>query len=66
MLRNNLRTCDNKGATELSWSFPLYQMLKGYVQYLHGYGESFIDYNENDNTIGFGLQLAGWLWFLFQ
>lgn len=62
MLRNNLKTRDNRGALQLGWSFPLpaSSSLRGYVQLFSGYGESLIDYNRKQNAIGLGLQLIGW------
>jgi phospholipase A1 len=63
MSRNNLESGFDKGAVELSWSFPLwdYPFLKGYVQYFYGYGESLIDYNNRVNKIGLGISLSDWL-----
>jgi phospholipase A1 len=63
MSRNNLESGFKRGALELSWSFPLFKWpyLKRYVQYLTGYGESLIDYNQYVNTIGLGLSLTDWL-----
>lgn len=61
MLRNNLRTDDNRGAVEVGWSYPLNDRLKLYMQYFNGYGESLIDYDHSISRIGLGLMLTDWL-----
>lgn len=60
MLRNNIESEFERGAVQLSWSFPLweYPYLKGYIQYFSGYGESMIDYNQYVNRIGVGFILT--------
>jgi len=50
-----------RGFLQLSWAFPVYQNLRGYVQATTGYGESMIDYNHNQNTIGIGVLLTDWM-----
>ncbi len=59
MVRRNFKT--KRGAWQVDWSFPLYKNLRGYVQHFNGYGESLIDYNHRNRTLGFGVQLGGWL-----
>ena len=51
-----------KGAGQLTWaSAPLFGPLRGYVKLFSGYGETLIDYNWNQTTIGFGVTLNDWL-----
>ncbi|MCB2216282.1 phospholipase A [Desulfofustis glycolicus] len=47
-----------KGAAEISWvTPPIIGPLRGYVQLFSGYGESLIDYNWYQNTVGIGVAL---------
>jgi phospholipase A1 len=63
MFRNLLESGFDKGAVELSWSFPVfdYPYLRGYLQYFYGYGESLIDYNHKVNRLGIGISVTDWL-----
>ena len=54
--RYNLST--GKGAIQAAWNFPLQRRVRGYLQWFSGYGESLIDYNWRQNTIGIGLSLS--------
>ncbi|MBI1396293.1 MAG: phospholipase [Betaproteobacteria bacterium] len=61
VLRNNLSVRDNRGAITLSWFFPMYKGLKGYLQLFNGYGESLIDYNRSQTTLGLGFAVVDWM-----
>ena len=53
LLRRNFST--ERGAVQLSWAFPLAGHIKGYAHVFSGYGQSLIDYNYYQNTVGLGL-----------
>jgi phospholipase A1 len=61
LLRSNADFWNLRGAVQLGWCFPLYRKLKGYVQVFSGYGESLIDYNHNQTTLGAGFLLIDWM-----
>lgn len=61
LLRNNLETEQNRGALELNYSYRIHRNLNGYIQWFYGYGESLIDYNHLNHSLGFGVQLNSWL-----
>ena len=44
-----------------TWDFPISGRLKGYVKATSGYGETLIDYNWRQNTVGVGVLLVDWL-----
>ncbi|WP_159084663.1 phospholipase A [Dongshaea marina] len=58
--RNNLESGFSKGSTQLSWSFPIYEHLHGYVQLFTGYGQSLIEYNHYTNSAGIGFSFTDW------
>ena len=54
--RGNLTT--GKGAAQFTWATPrLLGPVRGYVQVFTGYGETMIDYDWNQTTIGVGVTL---------
>ncbi|MGO2672985.1 MAG: phospholipase A [Psychrobacter celer] len=57
-LRYNPST--NKGAAQIDYIYPLTENVNGYVQLFQGYGESIIDYNHENTSIGFGIVLNDW------
>ncbi|MGZ5138125.1 MAG: phospholipase A [Burkholderiales bacterium] len=63
LLRNNLERSHNRGAAQLDVAFPCAYLgdfvLK--LQLFSGYGESLIDYNHRQTTIGVGLEATGWM-----
>jgi phospholipase A1 len=52
MARRNFGT--RHGALRVGWAFPVAANLKGYVQGFSGYGQSLIDYNYSQKSIGAG------------
>lgn len=59
-IRGNPST--GKGAGQLTYtSMPLLGPIRGYVKFFSGYGETLIDYNWKQTTIGVGVSLNDWL-----
>jgi len=63
LLRNNLRSSPNRGFTQFDLFTPKgwgVGNARWYLQATTGYGESLIDYNFRQNTVGFGLAFIDW------
>lgn len=58
--RNNLTSGFSRGFWQLSWSFPLFHELTGYVQASAGYGQSLIEYDHSTTAVGIGIALNNW------
>ncbi len=58
LLRNNLRSNENKGAIKLTWSHPITGVLRVYTEFFNGYGESLLDYNKNTTRYGIGVAIS--------
>ncbi len=54
-------TSHPKGNVTFSWSYPIHGNLKAYLMSSYGYGETLIDYNHLQATVGVGISLTEWL-----
>ena len=49
-----------RGSTQLNWVFHIQGNIKGQLQASTGYGETLIDYNHRQTTIGLGVSFIDW------
>ena len=61
LLRSTPTADDNHTSVELNWSTPISKRLKAVVQYINGYGDGLVDYNNRNKRIGLGIMLTDWL-----
>lgn len=58
---HSLRTgTKNRGSIQGNWVFPVWANLKGQLQLSEGYGETLMDYNHRQATIGLSVSLIEW------
>lgn len=58
--KGQLNAAAGHGAIQGSWSFPMPFGLHGYLQVHRGYGETLVDYNWCQTTVGAGISLSEW------
>jgi phospholipase A1 len=60
-VRHSLRGGDaSRGSVRLDWALPVSSYLKAHLQLFSGYGETMIDYNHRQTTVGLGISLIEW------
>jgi phospholipase A1 len=63
LVRHSLRSLPGRGFVQLDWATPLLNALGAarlHVQLSSGYGETLIDYNHKQTTIGVGVSFGDW------
>ncbi len=62
LLRNNLSLSQNLGYVQIDWTLPvdLGRAASLHAQLSNGYGESLIDYNHRQTTVGLGISFREW------
>lgn len=62
LLRNNLGFANNRSFVQVDWSLPvaLGNSARLHAQLTSGFGESLIDYNHRQTTLGFGFSFREW------
>ncbi len=58
--RNSLSFNKNRGSAQFNYVFPIKANLCGHVQVFDGYGETLIDYNHRQTTLGLGISFIDW------
>jgi phospholipase A1 len=61
MTYNNIESRFKRGSTQLSYSFPIGQKIRGYLQFFNGFGQNLIEYNHRTSAYGVGISLSDWL-----
>lgn len=56
----NFKNGWGRGSIQLNWVFPVVNNLKGHIQFSEGYGETMLDYNHSQTTLGLGVSLVNW------
>ena len=49
-----------RGSIQLNWVFPIINNFKGMFQLFNGYGETLLDYNHKQTTVGLGVSFTEW------
>ncbi len=57
---NSLNFKENRGSLQFNYLYPLKSNLRAHVQLFHGYGETLIDYNHKQSTMGIGVSFIDW------
>lgn len=57
---NSLKFKDNHGSAQLTYEYPIMEHLRAQVQLFTGHGETLIDYNHRQTTLGFGISFVDW------
>lgn len=62
LVRNNLSKIENRGFVQIDWATPvqLGSSARMHLQLSSGYGESLIDYNHHQHTLGLGFSFREW------
>lgn len=62
LLRNNLSLPTNRGFMQVDWAIPVAMgnSARLHAQLTSGFGESLIDYNHRQTTLGFGFSFREW------
>ncbi|MDD4979076.1 MAG: phospholipase A [Gallionella sp.] len=62
LLRNNLVLSNNRGYGQLDWATPINagDSSRFHIQLSSGFGETLIDYNHYQTTLGFGFSFREW------
>lgn len=57
---NSLSFTNNHGSFQFNYLYPIKANLRAQVQIFNGYGETLIDYNHKQTTIGLGISFVDW------
>lgn len=57
---NSLAANNNRGSAQLNYVLPVRNNLRAHFQFFTGYGETLIDYNHRQTTLGLGISFVDW------